>query len=95
MHPFVIGELAMGILARRDATIRELKKLRITVIAYNDEVLDFVFRHELFGLGIGYTDAHLLVSVQMTPNCTLWTRDKRLRAAAEKLDLDWPEPKPS
>ncbi len=85
----------MGILARRDTTIRELKKLQTMVVAHNEEVLDFVARHKLFGLGIGYTDAHLLVSVRITANCKLWTRDKRLRAAAEKLDLGWPEPKPS
>ncbi len=67
----------------------------LTVIAYDEEVLEFVSNYKLYGTGIGYADAHLLVSVQMTTNCTLWTRDKRLRDAAEKLDLDWPEPKPS
>jgi len=35
-------------------------------------------------MGIGYTDAHLLASILLDPRAALWTRDKRLRAAAEK-----------
>ncbi len=85
----------MGTLARREATIEALNTMPMPVIAYDEEVLAFVSKHKLYGTGIGYADAHLLVSVQMTANCTLWTRDKRLRTAAERFDLDWPEPKPS
>ncbi|GES53743.1 hypothetical protein RsS93_63570 [Rhizobium dioscoreae] len=41
-------------------------------------------RHALFSMGIGYTDAHLLASVLLDHKTSLWTKDKRLRAAAEK-----------
>ena len=47
-------------------------------------VLFLVDEHELYGKGIGYTDAHLLCSSVMheTP---LWTLDKRLDKMAKLL----------
>ena len=51
------------------------------------EAPPFIERHALFGTGIGYVDAHLLMSTFLTPEATLWTRDKRLRAVAERLGV--------
>lgn len=95
MHPFVFGELAMGTLAHREVVLDRLRGFDLAEVAYYEEVLAFVSRHSLHGLGLNYIDAHLLVSAQINENCRLWTRDKRLRAAAEQLNLAWPEPKPS
>lgn len=86
-HPFVVGELAMGSLRNRETILTLLMHLQDTVVASHDEVLVYVSRHQLFGLGIGYVDAHLLASTRLTSGAKLWTRDKRLRAAAERLDL--------
>lgn len=44
-------------------------------------------RERLYSSGIGYADAHLLAAVKLAPETLLWTRDKRLRAAAERLSL--------
>jgi hypothetical protein len=33
--------------------------------------------HQLFGLGIGYVDAHLLAATMLTTDARLWMRDKR------------------
>jgi len=41
----------------------------------------------LFEIGIGYVDAHLLAATRLTSGASLWTRDKRLSAAAERLSL--------
>jgi hypothetical protein len=43
-------------------------------------------RH-LSGLGIGYVDAHLLAATLLTTDASLWTRDKRLAAAAADLEI--------
>ena len=43
-------------------------------------------RH-LFGLGIGYVDAHLLAATLLTTDASLWTRDKRLAAVATRHGL--------
>lgn len=86
-HPFVIGELALGNLVNRSAVMGALQELPQTKMATDTEVLQFIGEKSLFGTGIGYTDAHLLAAVLLTPGSTLWTRDKRLRVAASRLGI--------
>ncbi len=86
-HAFVTGELALGNLRQRDTILNALRDLPQANIATDDEVLSFISQHALFGLGIGYVDAHLLAAVRLTPAASLWTRDKRLLNAAEQLGL--------
>jgi hypothetical protein len=91
-HPLVVGELAMGSFKRRDLLLSELSDLPQAKVAEDDEVLHFISRHALFGLGIGYIDAHLLAAVRLMPGTSLWTRDKRLSEIANKLGLVAAEP---
>jgi hypothetical protein len=86
IHPFVVGELALGNLRQRNAVLSSLRDLPHAISAGNEEVLDFIERQALPGLGIGFVDAHLLASARLT-SASLWTRDKRLRLAADKLGL--------
>ena len=81
MHPFVLGELALGNFRRREV-LHALRDLPPAVVATDDEVLEFIERNGLFGLGIGYVDAHLLAAVALTPAASLLTRDSRLATAA-------------
>jgi predicted nucleic acid-binding protein len=84
-HPIVIGELALGSLRERDAVIAFLAAQREATIATHAEVMTIIDRHSIFSMGIGYTDAHLLTSTLLDRRSSLWTRDKRLAAAAEKV----------
>jgi hypothetical protein len=59
-HPFVIGELTLGSLPRRDQVLRGLQDLPQANVATDLEVLYLVDRHRLFELGFGYVDAHCL-----------------------------------
>lgn len=86
-HPFVIGELAMGNLGRRAATLQFLDELPKAVPASDDEVMALIERHRLHGLGIGFIDAHLLASCRLTRSARLLSRDRRLHEAAERLFL--------
>lgn len=86
-HLLVIGEIAVGSFKRRDRILRELDLLPLATQAGHDDALRFISHNKLFGLGIGYIDAHLLASVRLTPGATLWTRDKRLAKVAESLNL--------
>lgn len=86
-HPFVIGELALGNLRNRDAVLGALQDLPQAGVATEPEALRFIGENGLFGLGIGYIDAHLLAAVRLTPGALLWTRDKRLAAACVQLGL--------
>jgi len=86
MHPFVIGELLLGHVTIADM-IDDLDSLPKVVIASTGEVLRFIADRKLPGRGIGYVDAHLLAAAALTPETLLWTRDKRLLAAAQSLKL--------
>jgi predicted nucleic acid-binding protein len=88
-HPFVTGELALGNLRRRNLVIGSLLDLPQASMATNDEVLQFIHRYSLHGIGIGYVDAHLLAAVRLSPDAALWTQDKALQAAADRLGLAW------
>jgi predicted nucleic acid-binding protein len=86
-HPFVTGEIAMGNIRQRDLVLADLQDLPQAVVAEDGEVMDFIGAQRLFGLGIGYVDAHLLAAARLTPSATLWTRDNRLNSAARTLGL--------
>jgi len=86
VHPFVIGELALGGPHQREA-LAELLELPVPVVASDQEVLLLVEQETLHGIGIGYIDCHLLAATRLTPGARLWTLDGRLRAAAERLLL--------
>ena len=86
-HPFVTGELALGNLRQRDLVLDALAALPQASLASDREVLHFVEQQALYGLGIGYVDAHLLAAARLTAGATLWTRDTRLRSVATRLDL--------
>ncbi|MBB3565825.1 hypothetical protein FHX06_007198 [Rhizobium sp. BK512] len=83
-HSAVIGELALGSFRERTGVIAFLAAQREAFVATHEEVMMMIDRHAIFSMGIGYTDAHLLASVLLDKRAALWTRDKRLRAAAKK-----------
>ncbi len=87
VHPFVIGELALGNLRDRDTVLDALQNLPQAPVATEGEVLQFIQKNCLYGMGIGYIDAHLLAATRLAPGATLWTRDKRLLTAATSLGL--------
>jgi predicted nucleic acid-binding protein len=87
MHPFVIGEVALGAIRTRTQVLRTLHDLPDAVVARDSEVLRLIDADAVFGVGIGYVDAHLLASCRLTQGARLWTRDKRLAAAAERLNV--------
>jgi len=91
-HPAVIGELALGSLRDRTALLTFLRAQRETIVATHDEVMTLIERHNVFSMGIGYTDAHLLASVLLDQRTSLWTRDKRLKLAALKAGAALYEP---
>lgn len=84
VHPFVIGELALGHLRQRGPILAALQDLPCVPVATDAEILIFIERHRLSGLGIGYVGVHLLASAQLASGARLWTRDKRLQTVAQQ-----------
>jgi predicted nucleic acid-binding protein len=89
VHPFVIGELALGGLQQRSTVLEALQNLPACSKATDAEVLGFIDAHTLHGIGIGYVDVHLLAATLLTPTAKIWTQDKRLHAAASRLGLSF------
>lgn len=90
IHPFVLGEVALGNLGQRELVLDSLSNLPMATAASDAEVLGYINSAKLWGMGIGYVDAHLLASTRLTRDACLWTRDRRLDAAAEALGLRSP-----
>ncbi len=86
-HPWVTGELALSHLSRRSEILGLLHNLPQARAATDLEVLILIDNHQLFGLGIGYVDAHLLAATTLTTGARLWTHDQRLAAVATQLTL--------
>jgi predicted nucleic acid-binding protein len=88
VHPFVIGEIALGVLKHRSEILRLLSELPIASLAGHDEVLELVQRHRLAGAGIGWVDMHLVASTLLDRR-PLWTLDRRLNTVARRLGAAW------
>ena len=87
-HPFVVGELACGNLKNRDEILVYLQSLPMSVLAEDEEVLEFIENHQLMGKGLGYIDVHLLASAVLT-DVLLWTLDKSLHKFAGKIGVSY------
>jgi predicted nucleic acid-binding protein len=92
IHPSIIAELALGslherTLQERTKTLALLDLLPQVRVAQLSEVRRMIEARRLYGLGIGLTDAQLIASVFINSSTLLWTKDKRLRKAAEGLGI--------
>jgi predicted nucleic acid-binding protein len=87
VHPLVVGEMACGTPPRRGRTLSDLGGLKPARQASIREVIEFIDRERLFGLGCGLVDMTLLASTLMTPQAELWTLDQRLRGLAERFGV--------
>ena len=87
IHPFVIGEIALGHLRSRRRVLSALHALKSIDVAQPHELPDFIERFELYGAGVGYVDVHLLAAALLTPGVKLWSRDRRLDSAARRLGV--------
>ena len=85
-HPMVIGELSCGNMHRRKEIIALLHALPVVDRVSDDEVLFFIEKHRLYGMGLGLIDMHLLAACSIG-NIQLWTMDKRLLKVAINLGV--------
>jgi predicted nucleic acid-binding protein len=87
IHTLIIAELALGSLRDRKRTLALLDLLPQVQVAQLSEVRKMIKARRLYDLGIGLIDAHLIASILLDPLTHLWTRDKALRKAAERLGI--------
>lgn len=87
MHPFVIGELALGNLPRRQKFLSDLQDLQTVPVAETAEVMILIEANALYGSGIGWADANLLASILTDGRHRLWTKDRRLLGLANRFNV--------
>jgi len=87
-HPFIIGELACGNLKNRKEILSMLHSLPEATVLEHDELLFFIERNKLMGIGIGLIDVHLIASAHLT-QAPLWTMDKKLLNASDTLGISY------
>lgn len=89
VHPFVIGELALGRLGKqREVFLASLWRMPLAPVLDDRQVLEMVDAHQIPGSGIGWVDAHLLGSA-LVAKAGLWTFEKRLAQVAGRLRVHW------
>jgi predicted nucleic acid-binding protein len=86
MHPAVIGELACGSIPdRRNFLQLWLALPRIDEVSF-EEAMALLENTPLWGRGLGWTDVHLLAAA-LVHKVRLWTRDRLLNNACQRLGL--------
>ena len=88
-HPYVTAEIGMGSfrsLADRTRTLDFLESFTQTRLPSEGELSRFVGEHALFGTGLGFPDASLLLATRSVSGASLWTRDKKLANEAARME---------
>ena len=89
-HPMVLAEIACGTPpAPRDQTLGDMALLGQAHLASWTEVMAFIEREKLYGLGCGFVDIALLASACITPDAALWTLDKKLLDLAKRFGVQF------
>ena len=90
----VIGEIMVGSLRDRASIRQFFLKLPFATEASFPEVLKMLETRKLHGCGLQWNDTILLAAAKLS-SARLWSRDKRLAAAAEEFGIGWIEGKAS
>lgn len=88
-HPLIIGELACGRIQDRSRVLEFLSLLHQATIAMPEEVMAMIESLELYGRGLGWTDASLIASALLS-RVYLYSHDKKIIAVSSELDLIGP-----
>jgi predicted nucleic acid-binding protein len=85
LHPWVLGELALGNLgARRASILADLARVPASPVASDEEVLGLIDRFGVAASGLGWVDVQLVASAKLS-GADLWTHDRRLAGAWRRV----------
>lgn len=83
IHPFIVGELALGSFKGISTSLRRLPQV---AIASETEVCYLLETHRLWSTGLGWIDLHLLTAAAVA-GWRLMTADAVLEKAARKVGI--------
>ena len=84
----IYGELLIGDPGGREQLLTAYQMMYRVPAVRHSEVVEFVRARQLYGQGIGWIDAHLLVSA-VVANVPLWTADEKLANLASALEIGY------
>lgn len=87
MHPFVLGELAMGSVKSRRTTLADMRDFYTLHPVPHEDVMALIEVKSLFSRGFGYIDMHLIAAALANPPVKILTRDGRFLRVAEQLGV--------
>ena len=91
-HPFVYGELLIGDRGGSRILLTQYEKLVQSTPVEHAEVVEFVIKRGLHGLGMSWIDVHLLAST-VVDGIQIWTADERFLEVAKALEVAYsPQP---
>ncbi len=86
----VLAEIACGTTpAPREQTFGNMALLRPAHEASKSDLMAFIERKKLYGLGCDLADLALLASARITPNAKLWTLNKRLSGLVKRMGVEY------
>ncbi len=85
-HDLVYGELLAGDRGGRARLLSRYELMHQARVVRHAEVVAFVRGRNLYGLGLGWTELHLLASA-LVDRFQLWTADARFAAVAAKFGI--------
>jgi predicted nucleic acid-binding protein len=90
-HQLVYGELLIGDRGGRQKFLESYERIHQAPVIPHQEIVKFVRKRRLHGLGIGWIDAHLLASA-IVGNLKLWTVDTYVSALAKEFNVAYEVP---
>ena len=87
MHPFVVGEIAVGNVKNRARTLADFAFLAHLEVADDAEVHRILESQQLWGKGLGWIDLHILAATKLA-GWSLYTADAAMAAAARQIGVD-------
>ena len=84
MHPWVLGEVALGSIRDRRETLAALSTISQAPVIEERHLHKLIETEGLHGQGLGWVDCQLLASAQAM-EANLWTHDKALKKAWERV----------
>jgi predicted nucleic acid-binding protein len=86
LHPFIVGELALGSFKDRTRALRSLKALPQIPTADEAEVHYLLETYRLWSTGVGWVDLHILAAAAAA-GWGLMTADAAMQKAAAKIGI--------
>jgi predicted nucleic acid-binding protein len=90
-HELVYGELLIGDRGGRKKFLTAYERIHQASVVPHRDVVAFVRRRGLHGLGVGWIDVHLLASA-IVGRLQLWTVDLRFSAVAKEFGIAYEIP---